>query len=137
MQRAKELRNLSSEHHRALVIAKKARNAAGGSSTTNTWLEIERLYADELERHFRTEEVYFIPALERLGMHELVSRLTREHKDLRSFFRSNPSRDTEALLRFGTLLAQHVRFEERELFNVVQESFTPQELASIEKGIED
>lgn len=131
MKRTSELRNLSSDHHRALVIAKRAKKAKPDSAFCETWLEIEQYYSRELENHLRAEEAHIVPGLEKLGKYDLVNQLNKEHKEIRNHFQPKSSRSFNALIRFGKLLEQHVRFEDRELFNVVQESFTQDMLASI------
>jgi hemerythrin-like domain-containing protein len=136
MKRATELRNLSSDHHRALVFAKKAKAAASEENSTisDIWQEIEHYYSTELKNHFHIEETYIGSQLESLGKTELVEQLFREHKAIRDFFKSDSSRTADDLKCFGKLLEQHVRFEERELFNVAQASLSHEALASVEKA---
>ncbi len=134
MKRVKELKKLSRDHHRALVFAKRAKNACENGTVSEVWLEIENYYDSELEAHFREEELYIVPNLLKLGKHDLVNRLKKEHAEMRDHFNTTSSRTPDALVTFGRLLEQHVRFEERELFNVVQDIFEPDDLASIEKS---
>ncbi len=134
MKRASELRSLSSDHHRALVIAKKAKNFRSGEALaiSDIWEEIDECYSTELENHFCIEESKIGSSLEALGKISLVEQLNREHKDIRRFFEPGASRTTGDLKEFGKLLEQHVRFEERELFNVAQEMLSPEALAAVE-----
>lgn len=134
MKRASELRSLSNDHHRALVIAKRAKNAnsESGKTTADIWQEIENYYSTELENHFRIEETYIASHLEALGETELVERLYKEHQEIRSYFGPESTRSATDLTDFGKLLEQHVRFEERELFGVAQELLSSDALASIE-----
>ena len=144
MKRFPELKSLSSDHHRALVLAKKAKKAGAEPSSTelsstelsvtDVWSEMERYYSNELEIHFKQEEDNIAPHLQRIGKADLLERLVAEHKELRSYFMAGADRTVGTLNSLGRLLEQHVRFEERELFNVVQDLFSQEELTLIEEG---
>lgn len=133
MKRVKELKKLSRDHHRALVFAKRAKKARENGTVPEVWLEIEKYYDSELEAHFRAEELHIVPNLLKLGKHDLVNQLKIEHAEIRDHFNTTSPRTPDALLTFGQLLEQHVRFEERELFNVVQDIFEPEDLAFIDQ----
>jgi len=135
MKRATELRSLSKDHHRALVIAKRAKqfNIECETTLANIWMEIEIYYSTELESHFRIEETYIAPHLESPGEIELIKKLYKEHDEIRCYFSPESTRTATDLSDFGKLLEQHVRFEERELFNLAQNSLSPDALASLEE----
>ncbi|MCU0674438.1 MAG: hemerythrin domain-containing protein [Myxococcota bacterium] len=97
------LRELSSEHHAALVWARRLRRGVDRQPMA------ER-FARELEPHFAIEETILAPALRACGEHALVDRLLAEHATLRRLAAA------DAHEAFGTALHDHVRFEERELF---------------------
>lgn len=97
------LRELSSEHHAALVWARRLRRGLDRQPMA------ER-FARELEPHFTIEETILAPALREAGEHALVDRLLAEHATLRRLAAE------DAHEAFGTALHEHVRFEERELF---------------------
>lgn len=129
MKRVLELRGLSNEHHRALVLAKKAKQAGSEESEVMAiWQEIEDYYSAELERHFHLEETYIATPLKNIGETALVGRLYKEHQAIRSYFWPTAARTGVALNEFGVLLERHVRFEERELFHVAQELLDPESL---------
>ena len=102
MKRHPQLQDLSREHHGALKLARAARQAAESGNAGN------------------------VVALERAGETTLVQRTLKEHAELRAlasaFSTAEAAESTEAamLSRFGDLLASHVRFEERELFEAAQ-----------------
>ena len=93
--------------------------------------KIELYYSNELEKHFQIEESHIGIHLEALDKTGLTEQLYKEHKDLRDFFKPGASRSAANLAAFAKLLEQHVRFEERELFNVAQESLSPEALNTI------
>jgi hemerythrin-like domain-containing protein len=110
---------MSHDHHHALVLARTAGRATSEDAEA-TWAEVIRRFRDELEPHFRVEEEIMLPALLEAGRADLVDRTLAEHAALRALL---VSRDplSERLRKFGELLHEHVRFEERELFEVAQD----------------
>lgn len=130
MQRHQALRNLSSDHHTGLVLARKARDAAGRDSRhqVDTWLTVVVRFRDELEPHFRLEESGLLPAMLRAGETGLVERTLREHTALRLLVAEN---HVEDLSRFAELLTAHIRFEEKELFETAQRLLNPDTLAML------
>lgn len=132
MKRWPELRDLSEDHHRALLLARRAARAAaaGEQAARVVWSEAVVPEAAALEAHFGIEESVLLPALEELGESALCHRTRREHQRLRELL-SGERRDADALAELGQLLADHVRMEERELFQVAQQRLSPQTLASV------
>jgi len=134
MKRAAELRALSEDHHHGLVLATKAKLAATGEgavSADDLWKEVVRTFESELEPHFRIEESLIVPALEAAGASEPVRRLLEEHAALRDLTSPKNPRTPAALRRFGELLARHIRFEERELFELAQEVLSAEQLRAV------
>jgi hypothetical protein len=134
MQRAPELVPLSHDHHRALVLARRCRWAVAGRqglSPAAVWAEVREVFAAELEPHFRIEETLLLPALEAVGEAEAVRRTRADHEVLRGMIAAE-SLDADALERFGEVLDAHVRFEERELFEVAQARLTRAQLGAVE-----
>ena len=123
MKRHPQLQDLSREHYSALKLARAARQAAeSGEMDAMTTLaqRVVRLFATELDPHFRVEEQGILVALARAGENELVERTLSEHAELRRLTMLLSDPDAVTLLRFADLLAAHVRFEERELFEAAQ-----------------
>lgn len=118
MKRSPGLRTLSSEHHTALVLARRAAMAATGDDWADVWNEVAQYFVAELEPHFCQEE-QLLPALVQTGETLLVERTLAEHVQLRSLVYDRP-RDAATLRAFAELLLAHVRFEERELFVIAQ-----------------
>ena len=137
MKRAPQLRDLSEDHHHGLVLARKAKLAASGqegSSGPEIWAEVEAVFKRELEPHFEIEESLIGEALRAAGESQLAQRLVDEHEALRQFLLPRHRRTVDDLRRFGELLEQHIRFEERELFQVAQEKLTSDELGAVAKA---
>jgi hemerythrin-like domain-containing protein len=137
MKRVPELRDLSEDHHHGLVLARKARKAAAGEDgfpASDVWAEVEAMFKTELEPHFQIEESLIGAVLAALGESQLSRRLLDEHEALREFLIPGRDRTPDDLGRFGELLEKHIRFEERELFEVAQSRLNPDELSEVAKA---
>jgi hemerythrin-like domain-containing protein len=130
------LQPLSREHHHTLVLVWKVRKAI------KEHVELDRVdqyvswfYQQYVISHFEVEEKYIFPVLG--NQHELIVRALDEHKRLKGYFEAK-GKDDNAYMELGDLLEKHIRFEERTLFNAVQELATEQQLKTIaEKHGED
>lgn len=134
MKRSPELRDLSDDHHRALVLAVRAERAAAGedaAAVADCWAEIARTFPAELEPHFAIEERLLAPPLAAAGEPALAARLAADHAALRGAAAAASPRDAAALAAFGARLAAHVRFEERELFPVAERVLPAAALAAV------
>ena len=143
--RSRELRPLSSEHHRALLIAFQLKKAiAGHAETAGAPRDLDGLVV--LARRF--EESVFLAHIqaeeELLGHHlapEDARRLKDEHRQLRELLaEARAARQASRrapLLAFAELLERHVRWEEREMFGRLEERVTPADLAAVGHGLEE
>jgi len=113
MNRDARLRELSSDHHHALVLA---RSIARGAMSPE---EVQAAYDRSLAPHFALEEEVMLPALSHAGDTELARRTSEEHALLRAHL-ARSAEDARALQDFAELLVSHVRFEEREVFPAVE-----------------
>ncbi|TDR70619.1 hemerythrin domain-containing protein [Paludibacterium purpuratum] len=116
MKRSAALVPLSREHHTALVLAKRiASHCDDAAALAELMRQIQTRHAADLLAHFDEEERVLPPVLQG-GDPEPVLRLLDEHARLRTLLQRIDADDRQALNEFATLLAAHVRFEERELF---------------------
>ncbi|MBN8686310.1 MAG: hypothetical protein J0M10_04810 [Chitinophagales bacterium] len=123
------LQPLSREHHQALLLCWKLRQGFSKA------VEPERMkkYADwfwknYLAPHFAVEEKTFFPLLDK--EHPSVIKGLKDHQLLTKLFLSTG--DVEYNLRsIAFELEQHIRFEERTLFNDIQEAATPEQLKAL------
>ena len=130
MKRDPRLRSLSSDHHRALVMARKMEKAGNSGDVDSDLLnEILTFYRNELSLHFSKEEEFLLPPLAKHGEYEIVERTLREHAQIVALVPQLEQK--EALLQFAQLLKQHVRFEEQSLFAISQEKLSDAELEVI------
>lgn len=117
MRRDPRLGGLSSDHHHALVLARRIREADGtGVVDAALVAGVRRRFVDELAPHFAIEEEILLPALSAAGRRDLAERTAGDHRQLEGFLAAACAGRLDELARFGQLLEQHVRFEERALF---------------------
>ena len=124
MKRHPALIELSREHHTALKLSREAKRCALLGLPAESELFAKKLaqcFTTEIAAHFTTEERDFLPLLEAGGLHALIERTLSEHAELRHLIvRLQQEPLPEYLARFGDLMEQHVRFEERELFAAIE-----------------
>jgi hypothetical protein len=115
---------LSREHMSGLIQARDLVRASSGDETTRR-RAVEaflRVWDTEIRDHFDDEERLLLPLTREPAMRE---RLLTEHRTLRGLAgacRQDSSfcADPAGLLRLGTLLQDHIRWEERMFFEAVQ-----------------
>jgi hemerythrin-like domain-containing protein len=129
------LTSLSRDHHHALRVAQRLRRAddATASAARADFLDF---WVREGRRHFRIEEDVLLPGFARYGDagDDRVVRVLVEHVDLR-----RRATDLEAdaqpaigeLRTLGQRLNDHVRFEERVLFPLIEQAVPPSQLAEL------
>lgn len=136
MKRIPELRDLSDDHHLALVLAHRCRRANRPDSPwsiAQLWTQVREAMTSHLEPHFRIEETILLPALEALGEAELVARIEEDHTSLRELCAA-PTPDRVRVVRFGELLESHVRYEERHVFESTQDRLPDETLEAIARA---
>lgn len=125
MYRDPRLRGLSSEHHQALVLAvtlKKAAKSGDAAMLDAAAKELAERFETELDPHFIVEEELLLPALRARGSSEydLIERTEIDHAWLRAGAAKAARGETKHLGEYGERLSDHVRFEEKELFERCQ-----------------
>jgi len=123
MKRSASLQPLSREHHTALTLAKACERAVQSHDMERIGKICQRAiraFVDELEPHFQIEEQSLLPLLQGVEIQALVQRTWSDHQQLRELCNGLQQNNMAALDSFGKLLSAHVRFEERELFPVLE-----------------
>jgi hemerythrin-like domain-containing protein len=117
MKRDVRLHGLSSDHHRALVLVRRIREAVKHHHADAAFVtSLHDAYQAELRPHFAVEEELLIPALAKACQSDIVSRVLSEHGQLSQRLDEARAGQLDALEQFAALLEVHIRFEERELF---------------------
>lgn len=123
MKRHRKLQDLSREHHHALQLALQARRAAMSGDLTvieATAATCRAAFSNDLDLHFLLEENTLLPLLVAAGEYRLVEQVVSDHTALRGLSIQLQQADAVTMLAFAERLASHVRFEERELFVVLE-----------------
>jgi len=124
---------LSHDHHHTLVVARALREAAaaGEEARREAAARFLRHYGLAVVRHFREEEELVFPLLP-LEPPEL-DRVLSEHQRIRVLARRLRDEPVapEQLSALGTLLEEHIRLEERVVFELVQQHVPEQALGSL------
>jgi iron-sulfur cluster repair protein YtfE (RIC family) len=82
-----------------------------------------------LKPHFQEEEKYVFPILGNDNI--LIQKAVQEHQQLAQLFNETDNLEM-ALKQIAIDLVNHIRFEERILFNQIQAKATPEEITMIE-----
>jgi iron-sulfur cluster repair protein YtfE (RIC family) len=135
IKRSEFLKPLSREHHHGLLFCWKIR--AGIKKN----VEVSRIkkysdwfYQNYLVSHFEVEEKYVFPILG--NDNELIKKAVSEHRKMEQLFESA----TEFQKKMGLIeeeLKNHIRFEERILFDEIQKIATAEQLQSMEVNHSD
>lgn len=125
------LQPLSRDHHQGLLFCWKIRSGIKLNVDINrmkahaTWF-----WKTHLISHFAEEEAVVFPVLGKDN--KLIQQAIAEHVVLKKLF-STVEMDYEFLNNLQIALEKHIRFEERILFNEIQEVANADQRAAIEK----
>jgi hemerythrin-like domain-containing protein len=137
MKRDESLRPLSREHHRALVTARALQESKSSVDLANRFLTFWR---EDGRRHFRIEEEVLLPtwALHASVDRNGVAKMLEDHLDIRRSALNVEARGLSAdeARQLGQRLEAHVRFEERELFPLVEAALDGEALSQLAVAIE-
>lgn len=142
MLRDSNLIPLSHQHHNALAMCVLTRRALReDASPVNVAKLAQRAidrYELELVNHFEIEEQVLFPAIENaLGKLPLVASLIAQHRQVEELIAQLRSAPTVASLeRLCGLLAEHIRREESDLFQVAQSQLPESDLRKLGAAIE-
>jgi hemerythrin-like domain-containing protein len=141
MLRDKSLIPLSHQHQHALALCVRIERASPiPRANVNAWQdEISLLCRAEISIHFDAEERLVFPAARRFAeLNSLVDELLTDHRDLRKAFgRAEAQAMSVAdLLNFSTRLSAHIRKEERQLFERLQELLSREELDQLGRELD-
>jgi iron-sulfur cluster repair protein YtfE (RIC family) len=132
MKRHPALMPLSRQHHQLLVLAQVLKHDVPAYKNMPATPSEQRAYALEryaklIEPHFAWEEKVLLPLAERYGdkLQRLVAQVLTEHQALKEAFEKLPITSEADLPNeldlLGRALSANVRFEERVLFQKMQE----------------
>jgi hemerythrin-like domain-containing protein len=129
MLRDPSLRPLSHQHHNGLALCVLSRRSLAADGSPESVVKVAQRVIDrfelELVNHFEIEEQVLFPAC---GPLPIIDELKLEHRALETIVAQLRKAPSAALLeQFFELLTSHIRREERELFEQVQQTL-PREM---------
>lgn len=136
MLRDKNLIPLSHQHQRALALCVRIERASPiPERDLAAWQdEASQLFQSEVAIHFAAEERVLFPTARRFrDLVPLVEELLEDHAVLRESFGRAEVRAMSAseLMTFSQRLSAHIRKEERQLFEGLQELLSQEELGRV------
>ncbi len=121
MKRNRALIPFSHDHHHALLAARRLRVAADRADAPAKAAAFWRFFAAESVSHFREEEERLFPLVAYSEeARPLVVRALLEHQQLHLLAGRLANGETAPMRELAELLEAHVRFEERELFPLIE-----------------
>jgi hypothetical protein len=136
LRRSEALRSLSRDHHHALVIAQALRRADEAPRAARQFLEFWKQHG---ELHFRGEDEVLLPLWAFLGElnAEAAARVAREHLSIRraAIALESGRSSLEQVHGLGEELEAHVRYEERELFPLLEADLDDDGLAHLARVV--
>ena len=142
MLRDENLVPLSRQHQHALALCVRIERASPiPERDLVAWqAEIAQHFRGEIHIHFNAEEQFVFPAARAFPeLNRLVEELISEHAWLRERFAKAEAQGMPCgeIAEFAQGLSAHVRKEERQLFERLQELMTEEELALMGHKLED
>lgn len=116
MKRHPLLQSLSREHQPALSLAVRLKRA-DASQAASVFAQLDQ---PALLAHFEEEEREWLPLLVADDERPLRERTLAEHRQLRAQLAAISDGDRTQITDFAVALEAHVRFEERELFLLIE-----------------
>jgi hemerythrin-like domain-containing protein len=146
MKRHKSLSPLSHDHQHGLALAlklkypKKPLSSSAEEEISVLKQELADKYENVLRVHFSKEEQYLVPGFEE---NILMKQMLDEHNKLEGLYNKiinnsegwTPEQQRDKLNLFGELLDLHIRFEERELFPMLEKTLSEEQLEVLGKKL--
>jgi hemerythrin-like domain-containing protein len=132
---------LTHDHHHTLAQARRLLDVSKMSDETqrrNLANDFVNFYFGRALRHFHEEEeLFFAPVVDHPEARDLVARAVSDHLRLHALVRtvkrqlSSGDADGEVLRQISKMLTEHVRFEEQELFPLIERLIPEDELKDL------
>lgn len=131
IKRDKAIQPFSREHHHNLLLCWKIRTGISkGVAASRMKKYTDWFFEEHILPHFKLEEKYLFPVLGK--EHKLVKKALAEHRRLARLFNEKKAVG-KSLSLIEEELDAHVRFEERVLFNEIQQAATDDQLKTIKE----
>lgn len=135
LKRDKALQPISRDHHHGLLLCWKIRSGLSKK------IAVERIkkytdwfYINHLLPHFEIEEKYLFTILG--DQNEFIKKALSDHRSLTQLFQSEIN-TSKHLSSMAEELENHIRFEERILFNKIQQEATNEQMENLQTVLMD
>ncbi len=128
--------SFSKEHHFGLLLSWKIRNGLKrGVEEKRVSEYVLYIFKEDLAKHFKDEETLLFSKLP--ADDKMIAQAAKGHHALKQLAVAIEAskNDTALLNRFADELEDHIRYEERILFNYLQENIDAEELEKIEQRL--
>lgn len=127
---------LSREHHDGLLFAWKLRQGINNNTDTGRLRDFTSWYwKNHIKAHFFQEEKVLLPFMP--SSHPLVLQLKKDHAFIRELVLTiDKDPDKYDFVTLANHIEQHIRFEERELFQYLEAQLSEQQLTGIYEELE-
>lgn len=127
---------LSREHHDGLLFVWKIKQGLENRINLDKLKEYTSWYwRHHIKPHFFQEEKVLVPFMP--AGHPMAVQLKKEHDYIRELILNiDHEPDRHDFIRLANLVETHIRFEERELFQYLEQHLSEQELTDIYEGLE-
>ena len=136
MKRSPALAPLSRDHQHALDAALRLRRADADSARAAAE-HFARFFEREGRRHFAIEEELLLPCLpaDLPEWAEAVRRIRDDHDAIRAAAAASGALTVSEARELGRRLAEHVRFEERVAFELLERNLSERELERLGEAV--
>jgi hemerythrin-like domain-containing protein len=131
---------LTHDHHHALAQARRLHDVSKTEDVTerrNLANDFLNFYFGRAVRHFHEEEELFAPLIDDPQAGDLILRAVADHLRLHALVRTmkrqltDGEADQETLGHISRILTEHVRFEEKELFPLIERLIPEDQLQNL------
>lgn len=130
IKRNESLKQLSRDHHYGLLLCWKIKTGFSKQvSYQRIKIYTDWFYEKHLFPHFETEEKYVFPVLG--DKNKLIKKAIKEHRHISNLFHDQSNIES-SLKQIQIVLEKHIRFEERILFNEIQNAASNEQLKNIQ-----
>lgn len=137
IKRNKNIQPLSREHHFGLLFCWKIRTGIKKNVEVNRIVKyVDYFFDTYMEQHFKTEETLLFNQVK----HDMCKKAYDDHQQIKSIITSvlQGNGDTiENLRELADRVDEHIRFEERNLFPLLESLLADAQLKGIGKCLED
>ena len=150
MKRANQLQPLSRQHHLGLNLSRHAKESLDEPEEIAKHWDHLTSYINDMAYHFQIEDNLIANALEpyrttKSDVASVLETLDGQHKQLHQLINTveqsqksgNKGVSVAQVHELGTLLYDHIRFEERELYPTVEKYLTEAELDAVYEASPD